>query len=546
MADSFDFIRKRIREDVSKGSKVRVRFPPEPNGYLHVGHAKAICLNFEIAKEFEGECNLRLDDTNPLKESEEKVAAIIEDVYALGYQPDRIVYASDYFSKFYELAKKLILSGDAYVDHSTPEEISARRGTATSPGVDSPYRNRTPDENLAFFRDMKEGKMGENECVLRAKIDMASPNFNMRDPVLYRVRYMAHHRTGKKWCIFPMYDFAHPVSDALEGITHSLCTLEFEHHRPLYEWVIEKCGFENKPQQIEFARLNLAHTVLSKRKLGKLVDDGVVDGWSDPRMPTLRGLRARGIPPEAIRQFCREIGVAKHNSLHDPALFDHCVREYLNKHSLRRIAVLDPVRLTLENMGADEIRWVDALNNPEDPEAGTRKIPLCKHLFIDREDFMEDPPKKFFRLSPGKEVRLRYACYVTCKEVVKDSSGNITEIICTYDPESIGGSTPDGRKVKGTIHWLSVEHSRKAHFGLYDLLFKDEEPTEESEVNPDSFRVIEGYVEEAASSQDRFPFQFERKGYFGRVGSDEAGVLYFNQTIPLKDSWAKIAKKAVL
>ncbi|RMG43312.1 MAG: glutamine--tRNA ligase/YqeY domain fusion protein [Candidatus Dadabacteria bacterium] len=553
-----DFIRKIIQEDLAagkNGGRVHTRFPPEPNGYLHIGHAKSICLNFGIQEEFPGAlCNLRFDDTNPCKEEQEYVDSIQEDVHWLGFDwGDRMYFASDYFDRLYEYAIDLIKQGKAYVDSQSAEEIRLSRGTLTEPGKESPYRNRSIEENLDLFERMRAGEFKDGEHVLRAKIDMASPNLNMRDPVIYRIRHASHHRTGDKWCIYPMYDYTHCISDALEGITHSLCTLEFEDHRPLYDWVLDQLDVPCHPRQIEFARLNLSYTVLSKRKLLELVQDGHVNGWDDPRMPTLSGMRRRGYTPDAIREFCRRVGVAKANSIVDIELLNFCQREVLNRRALRVMAVLNPLKVVIENYPEDKEEELEADNNPEDPAAGKRMLPFCREIYIERDDFMEDPPKKFFRLSPGKEVRLKHAYYITCKEVIKDSSGKVTELRCTYDPESRGGGTPDGRKVKGTLHWVSARHAKKVEVRLYDHLFMRENPDDLKEgekftdlLNPESLKVIpEALVEPGlVDARPGTHYQFLRLGYFTPDSVDsKPGQPVFNRVLTLRDTWAKIKKK---
>jgi glutaminyl-tRNA synthetase len=554
-AAPLDFIREIVTEDLRTGRHVRVhtRFPPEPNGYLHIGHAKAICLDFGVAEEFGGLCNLRMDDTNPTKEDVEYVDAIQEDVRWLGFDwGDRMFYASDYFEQLYGCAVQLIGAGKAYVDSQTADQIRETRGTLTEPGVDSPYRSRPPEENLDLFTRMRAGEFPDGAHVLRAKIDMASPNLNMRDPVLYRIRRATHHRTGDAWCIYPMYDYAHPVSDAIEGITHSLCTLEFEDHRPLYDWVVESLGFDPRPEQIEFARLNLTYTVMSKRKFLRLVEGQHVRGWDDPRMPTLSGLRRRGYTPGAIRDFCDRIGVAKKENIVDVALLEHCVREDLNRTAQRAMAVLHPLRVVVENYPEDATEYLDVVNNPEDPGAGTRRVPFSRVLYIERDDFMEDPPKKFFRLAPGREVRLRNAYFVTCREAVKDASGEIVELRCTYDPATRGGDAPDGRKVKATLHWVSAAHAVDAEVRLYDRLFSVENPAAapddqdwRSLLTPDSLQVLHGCKVEPglASAAVRSRFQFERLGYFCVDCDSTPSHPVFNRTVPLKDTWARIAAR---
>lgn len=517
-----NFIKAIIREDLRTnkwGGRVHTRFPPEPNGYLHIGHAKSICLNFGLAEEFGGLTNLRFDDTNPTKENVEYVNSIIEDVHWLGFDwGDRLYYASDYFDQLFEYAVQLIKMGKAYVCDLTAEEIKSTRGTLTEPGIESPYRNRSIEENLDLFYRMRNGEFPDGAKTLRAKIDMKSGNLNMRDPVIYRIKHAHHHRTGNKWCIYPMYDFTHCLSDSIERITHSICTLEFEDHRPLYDWFLDQLDVYH-PQQIEFARLNLSYTVMSKRKLLQLVEEGYVDGWDDPRMPTISGLRRRGYTPESIRMFSERIGVAKRDSVVDYAVLEFCIREHLNKVAQRLMAVLDPVKLIIDNYPDGEEEFIDAVNNPEDDSMGTRQVPFSKELWIEREDFMEVPIKNFFRLAPGKEVRLRYAYYVTCTGVVKDEKGNIVEIHCTYDPATRGGSSPDGRKVKGTIHWVSVKHSVDAEVRLYEHLFKDENPGRferfQDNINPDSLIVVNAKIEPYIKNFKKGDkFQFERKGYF--------------------------------
>jgi glutaminyl-tRNA synthetase len=547
-----DFIRDRIRSDLVSGKvqQVVTRFPPEPNGYLHVGHAKAITLSFSVAQEFSGRCNLRMDDTNPEKEAQEYVDAIQEDVRWLGFDWHGLYYASDYFEQIYLWAEQLVEQGLAYVDDQSADQIAESRGTLTAPGKNSPFRDRPAAENLALLRGMRDGKFPDGSKVLRARIDMAHPNLNMRDPVLYRIRKMHHQRTGDRWCIYPMYDWAHGQSDSIEGITHSLCTLEFEHHRPLYDWFIEKLGIHH-PQQIEFARLNVEYMLTSKRKLLQLVEGKHVDGWDDPRMPTLRGLRRRGVPAPALVAFCKHVGVAKFNSVHEIGLFDHFVRDWLNKHALRRMAVLDPLRLVIENWPQGTVEEVDAQNNPEDPAAGTRKVPFSGELLIEREDFMENPPKDFFRLAPGREVRLRFGYFVKCTGIDKDASGNVTAVRCTYDPATKGGNAPDGRKVKATIHWVSAAHAARAETRLFEHLFTDPDPASKSGdeflaiLRPDSKRVVTAHVER--SLRDAEPgqsFQFERIGYFFSDPKDSRpGAPVFHRTVTLKDAWQKAKQK---
>jgi glutaminyl-tRNA synthetase len=547
-----DFIREIIvadREVGKHGGRVHTRFPPEPNGYLHIGHAKAICLNFGIAEEFGGRCNLRMDDTNPTKEDVEYVESIERDVAWLGFKwHGEVLYAADYFETMYEYAEKLILKDKAYVDDLTADEIREYRGTLTEPGKDSPYRNRPIEESLDLFRRMRAGEFADGSRVLRAKIDMASGNINMRDPTIYRIRHAGHHRTGDAWCIYPMYTYAHPIEDALEGITHSLCTLEFEDQRPFYDWVLESLATEFRPQQIEFARLNLNYTVMSKRKLLQLVAEGHVGGWDDPRMPTISGLRRRGYTPESIRDFCDRIGITKKENVVDAALLEHCVREDLNKRAPRAMAVLRPLEVVIENYPEGEVEHVDVGNNPEDPAAGTRKVPFSRVIYIEHDDFREDPPKKFYRLSPGREVRLRNAYFVTCREVVKDAAGNVARLICTYDPATRGGNAPDGRKVKATLHWVSAAHAVDGEVRLYDRLFSVENPSDEegrdwkSFLNPNSLERLTGCKLEPSLAEltPGARVQFERLGYFCVDPDSAPGALVFNRTVTLKDAWAKI------
>jgi glutaminyl-tRNA synthetase len=556
-AAPLDFIRQRISEDVAAGrhgGRVATRFPPEPNGYLHIGHAKSICLNFGVAAEFGGTCNLRYDDTNPEKEELEYVRAIEEDVRWLGFDwGDRLYFASDYFEQMYEYAEQLIRMGKAYVDDLSADEIREYRGTLTEPGRESPYRNRSVEENLDLFRRMRAGEFPDGSRVLRARIDMASPNLNLRDPVLYRIRRATHYRTGDRWCIYPMYTYAHPLEDAIEGITHSLCTLEFEDQRPFYDWLIETLATPARPQQIEFARLNLSYTVLSKRRLLQLVQEGHVRGWDDPRMPTISGLRRRGFTPEAIRTFCERIGVAKRDSVVDVAMLEHAAREHLNKVAPRVMGVLRPLRVVLENYPDGQVEEVDVVNNPEDPAAGTRKVPFSRVLYIDRDDFREVPPKKYFRLAPGREVRLRCAYFVTCREVVKDpATGEIVELRCTYDPATRGGDAPDGRRVKATLHWVSAAHAVRAEVRLYDRLFLTEVPGAgeperdwKADLNPNSLTVIEDAVVEPslANAAPGLRVQFERVGYFAVDPDTAPGRPVFNRIVPLKDTWARIAER---
>jgi glutaminyl-tRNA synthetase len=546
-----DFIREIVAADTASGKhggRVATRFPPEPNGYLHIGHAKSICLNFGIARDFGGMCNLRFDDTNPVTEDVEYVESIEDDVRWLGFSwDDRLYFASDYFERLYECAEHLIREGLAYVDSLDAETIREYRGTLTRPGTDSPYRTRASAENLDLFRRMRAGEFPDGAHVLRAKIDMQSPNINLRDPVLYRIRRAHHHRTGDAWCIYPMYDYAHPISDAIEGITHSICTLEFEDHRPLYDWLVRNVPVPATPQQIEFARLNLSYTVMSKRKLLQLVTEGLVAGWDDPRMPTLSGLRRRGCTPEAIRRFCDEVGVAKRENLVDLGLLEFCVREDLNRRAPRAMAVLRPLRVVLTNYPGGQVEDMDVVNNPEDPSAGTRKVPFSKVLYIERDDFMEDPPKKFFRLAPGREVRLRNAYLVTCTDVVKDDAGEVVELRCAFDPATRGGDAPDGRKVKATLHWVSAAHAVNAEVRLYDRLFSVEEPGAgdtdfRTQINPASLESIaDAKVEPSlAAAAPGFRVQFERLGYFCADPDTTPDRPVFNRTVTLKDIWARI------
>jgi glutaminyl-tRNA synthetase len=546
---SLDFIRAIVTEDVSNGKhggRVATRFPPEPNGYLHIGHAKSICLNFGVAREFGGTCNLRFDDTNPTTEDVEYVDSIMEDVRWLGFEwAGEPRYASDYFETLYQYAEHLIGEGLAYVDSLSSEEMREYRGTLTQPGRGSPYRDRGVEENLDLFRRMRAGEFEDGAHVLRAKIDMASPNITMRDPVLYRIRRAHHHRTGDAWCIYPMYDFAHPPSDAIEHITHSLCTLEFEDHRPLYDWLIEHVPVPAQPQQIEFARLNLTYTVMSKRKLLQLVEEGQVAGWDDPRMPTIVGMRRRGYTAEAIRAFCDRIGVAKRENVVDVALLEHAVREDLNRRAPRVMGVLNPLRVVIENYPGGQVEEFEVVNNPEDASAGTRKVPFSRVLYLEREDFMEDPPKKFFRLAPGREVRLRGAYLVTCTGVEKDASGAVTGLRCTYDPATRGGDAPDGRKVKATLHWVSAAHALDVDVRLYDRLFTTEMPGAtgdfKADLNPDALTVLQGCKLEpsVAGATPGTRYQFERLGYFCVDPDSTPDRLVFNRTVTLKDTWAR-------
>jgi glutaminyl-tRNA synthetase len=549
-----NFIREIIDNDLKTNKhrgKVHTRFPPEPNGYLHIGHAKSICLNFGIAQDYNGQCNLRFDDTNPSKEDVEYVDSIQEDVHWLGFTwDDRMYYASDYFGKLYEYAVQLIKEDKAFVCDLSAEELRQHRGTLTEPGKNSPYRDRTVEENLELFARMKKGEFADGSRTLRAKIDMASPNLNMRDPVIYRILNVPHHRTGSEWCIYPMYDFAHGISDAIEGITHSICTLEFEDHRPLYDWFLDELRTENHPQQIEFARLNLSYTIMSKRKLLQLVEENIVEGWDDPRMPTITGLRRRGYTPESIRNFCDRIGVAKRENVIDVALLEHSIREDLNQHAKRVMAVLRPLRVIIDNYPEGQTEELEAVNNPEDPSMGTRKIVFSREIYIEQDDFKEDPPKKYFRLSPGNEVRLRYAYIIRCTDVVKDAEGNIVEVHCTYDPETRSGMAQSQRKVKGTIHWVSAEKNFTAEVRLYDRLFNNENPGAKGkdikeDLNPDSLTRLKGckLELELQNSEPGDRFQFERNGYFCVDKYSTPDKICFNRTVTLKDAWAKIEKK---
>ena len=550
-----DFIREIVEEDMRTGKfggRVHTRFPPEPNGYLHIGHAKAISIDFGIAADYGGLCNLRFDDTNPTKEEATYAEAIMRDIRWLGFDwGDRLYHASDYFDQLYQFALKLINKGKAYVDDQTADEIRETRGTLTEPGKESPYRNRSVEENLDLFQRMREGEFPDGSRVLRAKIDMASGNLNMRDPVIYRILHATHHRTGDKWCIYPMYDFAHGQSDSIEGITHSLCSLEFEDHRPLYDWYLDELEIHH-PQQIEFARLNVSHTIVTKRKLIRLVQDGEVNGWDDPRMPTLSGLRRRGYTPESIRDFCQRIGVAKRDSIVDIALLEHCLREDLNKRAQRVMAVLRPLKVIIDNYPEDQTEELDAVNNPEDPSMGTRKVPFSRELYIEQEDFKEDPPKKFYRLAPGREVRLRYAYFIKCERVVKDDkTGEIVELHCTYDPATRGGNAPDGRKVKATLHWVSAPQALEAEARLYDHLFTKADPSDTDEgvdfksyLNPNSLETLASCRVEPSLSgaEPGSRYQFERQGYFCVDPDSTDQKLVFNRTVSLRDTWAKIQK----
>jgi len=554
MTPPSDFIRDIVAEDVRAGKwggRVVTRFPPEPNGYLHIGHAKAIHLDFGVAAEFGGRCHLRFDDTNPTREEAEYVEAIQEDVRWLGFDwGEHLYYASDYFEQMYEYAVQLVKQGKAYVDDLTADEIREYRGTLTRPGRESPYRDRSVEENLDLFERMRAGEFPDGSRVLRARVDMQSPNLNLRDPVMCRILHAAHHRTGDAWCIYPTYDWAHGLEDSIEGVTHSLCTLEFENHRPLYDWFLDALGVHH-PQQIEFARLELSYMVMSKRRLGELGAEGRVGGWDDPRMPTLGGLRRRGCTPEAIAEFCRRIGVAKFNSRIDIRLLEHCLREDLNRRAPRVMGVLRPLRLVIDNYPDGQTEELEAINNPEDPSAGTRKVPFSRILYIERDDFMEHPPKKFYRLAPGREVRLRYAYFVTCTDVVKDESGEVVELHCTYDPATRGGDSPDGRKPKATLHWVSAAHALEAEVRLYDYLFTKENPDDVAEgadwkanLNPNSLEVIpDAKVEPSlAGAAPGTRCQFERLGYFCTDPDSSEGRLVFNRTVTLKDTWARIQK----
>ena len=545
-----DFVRNIVADDNRSnkyGGRVHTRFPPEPNGYLHIGHAKSICLNFGVAAENGGMCNLRFDDTNPLTEDTEFVNAMKSDIEWLGFNwSDRELYASDYFEQLYDFAAQLIKKGKAYVDSLSQDEIREYRGTLTEPGRDSPHRDRSPEESLYLFERMRAGEFAEGEHVLRAKIDMESPNINLRDPVIYRIRRAPHHRTGDDWAVYPMYDFAHGLSDSLEGITHSICTLEFEDHRPLYDWLLDELELYH-PQQIEFARLQISHTVLSKRRLLRVVQGGHVSGWDDPRMPTLSGMRRRGYTPEAIRNFCERVGVAKSNSVIDIGQLEHALREDLNKRAERRMAVLNPLRVVIENYPEGQVEYLDAVNNPEDESAGTRKVPFSRVLYVEREDFMEDPPRRFYRLAPGREVRLRFAYFLKCIEAVKDESGEVVELRCEYDPETRGGSAPDGRRVRATLHWVSAEHSLPAEVRVFDHLFLEEDddgydPDDDLNVNPNSLTRIDARVEPSlADAEPGATYQFERQGYFcADIEDSAAGAPVFNRAVTLRDRWARI------
>ena len=550
-----DFVRQKVEDDNASGKfdqRVVTRFPPEPNGFLHIGHAKSICLNFGIAEEYGGVCHLRMDDTDPTKEDVDFVEAIQQDITWLGFRwHGEVRYASDYFEQLYDWAVQLIQGGKAYVDSQTIDEIRQNRGTSMEPGVESPFRDRSIDENLELFAKMRAGEFADGEHVLRAKIDMATPHLIMRDPIMYRIRHAHHYRQGDDWCLYPMYDFTHGQSDSIEGVTHSICTLEFENNRRLYDWYIEQLGIY-APEQTEFARLNLTHTMMSKRRLLQMVTDGMVTGWDDPRMPTIRGLRRRGYTPEAIRAFCERIGITKFDGVTEIALLDHCLREDLNRTSPRRMAVLRPLKVVIENFPEGEVEELEAINNPEDESAGTRSVPFSRELYIERDDFMMDPPKKFYRLAPGREVRFRYAFFVTCHDVVTDESGEVIELRCTYDPETRGGSAPDGRKVKSTIHWVSAEHAVSAEVRLYDHLFREPDPSViagdddwTQHLNSTSLETLpECFLERSlgdATAGDRF--QFERLGYFCVDQDSAPEALVFNRTVTMRDQWAKLQKK---
>ena len=550
--DSVNFIQKIIDEDNSSGkwgNRVHTRFPPEPNGYLHIGHAKSICLNFGLADKNNGKCNLRFDDTNPVKEEEEYVNSIIEDVKWLGFDwEDRLFYASDYFDQMYAQAVTLIERGNAYICNLSGDDIRTSRGTLKEPGTESPFRERSPEENLNLFSRMKNGEFANGEKVLRAKIDMAHPNLNMRDPVIYRILHASHHRSGDKWCIYPMYDWAHGLEDSFEKITHSICTLEFEDHRPLYDWYLDQLNVYH-PQQIEFARLNLNFTIMSKRKLKKLVDENHVDGWDDPRMPTISGLRRRGYTPESIRNFSENVGITKRESIIDVIRLENALRDDLNKRAPRVMVVLDPLKVVITNYPEGESELLEAINNPEDSDAGKRDVPFSRELFIEQSDFMEDPPRKFFRLGPGREVRLRYAYFITCNEVIRNENGKVVELHCTYDPKTKGGSAPDGRKVKGTIQWVSSQHAVDAIVRLYDRLFLSENPDEKDDyiqnLNPESCKILtKSKCEPSLKTPKKLTYQFERNGYFVLDEKDSSdGNLVFNRAVSLRDSWAKFIKQ---
>lgn len=555
---SKDFIRARIAEDNETGrfgGRVHTRWPPEPNGYLHLGHAAAINLNFGVAKDFDGLCNFRFDDTNPLAEEREYVESQIEDTRWLGFDwGDRLFYASDYFQRLYDCAERLILAGKAYVDSLSADEIREYRGSLTEPGRDSPHRNRSVEENLDMFRRMKAGEFEDGACVLRAKIDMASPNMNMRDPAMYRIRKARHHQTGDEWNIYPMYDYAHPISDSIEGITHSLCSMEYEDHRPLYDWFLDELDLYH-PQQIEFARFNISHTVLSKRRLITLVDDGHVDGWDDPRMPTLAGLRRRGYTPQAIRAFCDEVGINRVSALTETALLEHAVRRDLNARAERRMAVLNPLKVVIENWREGEVDRLDAVNNPEDESAGVRKVAMTREIYIERDDFMENPPRRYFRLAPGREARLRYGYFIRCERAIKDARGNVTELRCTYDPETRGGASPDGRRVRATLHWVSADFALDAEARLYDTLFMVPNPNDAPPgmawtdfINPNSLTTLTGCKLEPSLADFAVgeSVQFERVGYFAKDRDSTPETPVFNRTVTLRDAWARIQAQSAL
>ena len=552
---SKDFIRAQIVEDNETGKfggRVHTRWPPEPNGYLHLGHATAICLNFGIAEDFDGLCNFRFDDTNPLAEEMEYVESQKEDTRWLGFDwEEREFFASDYFDRLYELAEQLVLEGKAYVDSLSAEEIREYRGTLTEPGRDSPYRERSVEDNLGLLRRMRDGEFEDGAHVLRAKIDMTSPNMNMRDPTIYRIRNVPHHQTGDKWHIYPMYDYAHPISDSIEGITHSLCSMEYEDHRPLYDWFLEELGLY-RPQQIEFARFNISHSVLSKRRLIRLVEDGYVDGWDDPRMPTLAGMRRRGYTAEALRNFCAEVGINKTSALTEMALLEHNLRNDLNRRAERRMAVLNPLKVVIENFPEGETDYLEAVNNPEDENAGTRQVPFTREIYIERDDFMEDPPRRFYRLAPGREVRLRYGYFIKCGEAIKDADGNVVELRCTYDPETRGGSAPDGRRVRATLHWVSGDHALDAEVRLYDSLFTIPNPNDTPDgkewtefINSDSLKTLSGCKIEPSLSDSGAgeTFQFERIGYFAKDRDSTPDTPVFNRAVSLRDTWARIQRR---
>lgn len=543
-----DFIRHIIDADLEQNknnSRVCTRFPPEPNGFLHIGHAQSICLNFGIAKEYNGKCYLRFDDTNPAKEKEDYVRAIKEDIDWLGFNHDDcLTYASDYFEEFYQYAMQLIADGKAYVDSQHSDDIKNTRGTLSTPGIDSPYRERSISENEGLFERMRSGEFENGENVLRAKIDMSSPNMNLRDPIIYRILHLEHQRTGNQWCIYPMYDFAHTLSDAIEGITHSLCTLEFEDHRPLYEWFLDQLVLPSQPRQIEFSRLNIEHTITSKRKLAKLVSDNTVNGWDDPRMPTISGMRNRGYTPSSIKDFCKRVGITKKDKSIQMALLENSVREDLDVNTHRRMAVLDPLKIVIRNYDSNKVEWLEAVNHPKNPDMGKREMAFGKEIYIERTDFMEDPPSKFFRLKPGGEVRLRFAYIIKCEEIIKDASGNITEVHCSYDPDTKSGTGTSEKKVKGTIHWVSAKENQPAQVNLFEALFNSPEPEIETDLNPHSLITCKNAVIEKCINEANYgdSFQFERNGYFVLAQNEDDGNLHFNRIITLRDSWKKIKK----